>query len=140
MGLFDGYFDPEQFGEGGGLLGRLLALQQRQGTYNPTDGFDHGASTLHARSSQPNSGYDQPSLGSSMASSNLVAQFQALRPLLGDHYAMIATINPDIGKLLIAHATANQQRQDEPRKGSSEHGRGCSCSKDESGDNGCGCP
>jgi len=35
MGLFDGYFDPEQFGEGGGLLGRLIALQQQQGLYQP---------------------------------------------------------------------------------------------------------
>jgi hypothetical protein len=40
MGLFDGYFDPEQFGEGGGLLGRLLALQQQRGQYQPGGGFD----------------------------------------------------------------------------------------------------
>jgi hypothetical protein len=31
MGLFDGYFDPEQFGEGGGLLARLRALQPQLG-------------------------------------------------------------------------------------------------------------
>lgn len=36
MGLFDGYFDPEQFGEGGGLLGRLLSLQQNQALYQPS--------------------------------------------------------------------------------------------------------
>jgi hypothetical protein len=30
MGLFDGYFDPQQFGEGGGLLARLRALQPQQ--------------------------------------------------------------------------------------------------------------
>jgi hypothetical protein len=37
MGLFDDYFDPQQFGEGGGgLLGRLLALQQ-QGQYRPSE-------------------------------------------------------------------------------------------------------
>jgi hypothetical protein len=35
MGLFDDYFDPDQFGEGGGLLGRLLALQLQQGLYQP---------------------------------------------------------------------------------------------------------
>jgi hypothetical protein len=29
VGLFDGYFDSDQFGQGGGLLGRLLALQQQ---------------------------------------------------------------------------------------------------------------
>jgi hypothetical protein len=31
MGLFDGYFDPEQFNAGGGLLGRLVFLQRQQG-------------------------------------------------------------------------------------------------------------
>jgi hypothetical protein len=35
MGLLDGYFDPQQFGEGGGLLGRLLALQRQRGRYQP---------------------------------------------------------------------------------------------------------
>jgi hypothetical protein len=38
MGLFDDYFDPQQFGEGGGLLGRLLSLQQQQGQYQPAQG------------------------------------------------------------------------------------------------------
>jgi len=33
MGLFDSYFDPEQFQDSGGLLGRLLSLQQQQGQY-----------------------------------------------------------------------------------------------------------
>jgi hypothetical protein len=42
MGLFDGYFDPQQFGEGGGLLARLLAVQpqlgqdQAGGDFNPS--------------------------------------------------------------------------------------------------------
>jgi hypothetical protein len=40
MGLFDGYFDPQQFGEGGGLLGRLLVLLQQQGQYQPEAGID----------------------------------------------------------------------------------------------------
>jgi hypothetical protein len=35
MGLFDSYFDPQQFGEGGGLLSRLIALQRQQGLYQP---------------------------------------------------------------------------------------------------------
>jgi hypothetical protein len=35
MGLFDGYVDPEQFNSGGGLLGRLLALQQFQRQSQP---------------------------------------------------------------------------------------------------------
>jgi hypothetical protein len=33
MGLFDGYFDPDQFQDSGGLLGRLLSLQREQGQY-----------------------------------------------------------------------------------------------------------
>jgi hypothetical protein len=44
MGLFDGYFDPDQFQDSGGLLGRLLSLQQ-QGQYQPSDSFDPQAST-----------------------------------------------------------------------------------------------
>jgi hypothetical protein len=39
MGLFDDYFDPQQF-EGGGLLGRMLSLQQQQGQYQPSQGLD----------------------------------------------------------------------------------------------------
>jgi len=31
MGLFDDYFDPHQFEDSGGLLGRLLSLRQQQG-------------------------------------------------------------------------------------------------------------
>jgi hypothetical protein len=44
MGLFDGYFDPEQFQDSGGLLGRLLSLQQ-QGQDQPNDSFDPQVST-----------------------------------------------------------------------------------------------
>jgi len=40
MGLFDGYFDPEQFQDSGGLLGRLVSLQQQQGQYQPPPGFN----------------------------------------------------------------------------------------------------
>lgn len=40
MGLLDGYFDPEQFRASGGLLGRLFSLQQMQGLYQPSAGFD----------------------------------------------------------------------------------------------------
>jgi hypothetical protein len=39
MGLLDGYLDPEEFRDGGGLLGRLLSLQQQQGQYQPDSGF-----------------------------------------------------------------------------------------------------
>ncbi|OIQ63698.1 hypothetical protein GALL_547600 [mine drainage metagenome] len=40
MGLFDSYFDPEQFQDSGGLLGRLLSLQGQQDQYQPGAGFD----------------------------------------------------------------------------------------------------
>lgn len=40
MGLLDSYFDPEQFEGGGGLIGRLLSLQQMQGQYRPSAGFN----------------------------------------------------------------------------------------------------
>jgi hypothetical protein len=39
MGLFDGYFDPQQWPDSGGLLGRLLALQQQQDQYQPDSNF-----------------------------------------------------------------------------------------------------
>jgi hypothetical protein len=59
MGLFDGYFDPQQFGEGGGLLGRLLALQQMQ-RHEPGVGFDP----------QPSATGQAPSMPQAPASSN----------------------------------------------------------------------
>jgi hypothetical protein len=40
MGLLDSYFDPQQFADSGGLLGRLLSLQGQQGQYQPGAGFD----------------------------------------------------------------------------------------------------
>jgi hypothetical protein len=39
MALFDGDFDPQQFEGSGGLLDRLLALQQQQAPYQPPQGF-----------------------------------------------------------------------------------------------------
>jgi hypothetical protein len=91
MGLFDGYFDPDQFGNGGGLLGRLLALQRQQGRYQPGESFDRAPSV------------PQPS------SPDLHSQYQALRPLLGDRNAMLAAISPSVREALIAQALANRQ-------------------------------
>lgn len=39
MGLFDGYYDPDQFEASGGLLGRLLSLQRQEG-FLPHPDFD----------------------------------------------------------------------------------------------------
>ena len=55
MGLLDGYFDPQQFGEGGGLLGRLLALQQSQGLYQPGANPDQAPSAPPVPLLQPTS-------------------------------------------------------------------------------------
>ncbi len=51
MGLFDSYFDPEQFQDSGGLVGRLLSLQQQQGQYQPGGGFDPQVSTGNGQTS-----------------------------------------------------------------------------------------
>jgi hypothetical protein len=91
MGLFDSYFDPQHFGGGGGLLGRLLSLQQ-QGQYQSAQDFDQ-----------------TPSDGS-LSAQNLTSQYPALRPILGDHRAMIAIINTEVGRTLIAQALARQQK------------------------------
>jgi len=117
MGLFDGYVDPEQFRDSGGLLGRLLSLQQ-QGQYQPSAGFDQAPSVPQTPALQPTPWPNLPGYGSSSseptAAPNLTSQYQALRPVLGDHNAMLATVNPEIGKTLIAQALANQQKAGNP--------------------------
>jgi hypothetical protein len=40
MGLFDEFVDPQQFNSGGGLPGRLLAMPQMQGVYQPDADVD----------------------------------------------------------------------------------------------------
>ena len=113
MGLFDGYFDPRQFGEGGGLLGRLIALQQQQGPDQPGTDVDPASAVSQTPvlaplpwPSLPDNG--QMSSAPQPSSPDLHAQYQALRPILGDRNAMLATVHPDIGKTLIAQALANQ--------------------------------
>ena len=87
MGLLDGYFNPRQFGEGGGLLGRLLALQQSHIQYQP--GADLDQAPWAPPVPQPTpwpmlSGYGQPSPDSHAAAANLASQYQAFRPVLGE--------------------------------------------------------
>ena len=119
MGLFDGYFDPRQFGEGGGLLGRLIALQQQQGPDQPGTDVDPASAVSQTPvlaplpslaplpwPSLPDNG--QASSVAQPPSPDLHSQYQALRPILGDRNAMLATVHPDIGKTLIAQALANQ--------------------------------
>jgi hypothetical protein len=112
MDLFDGYFDPEQFEKSGGMLARLLALQQQQGqdqsgaTFNRTPPAPQTLITQLMRWPSP-PGFG-PLPGEQAATSNLVAQYRALRPVLGDRNAMIAAIHSDIGRILIAQALAQQ--------------------------------
>lgn len=109
MGLFDGYFDSEQSGEGGGLLSRLIAMQRQQGRYQPGTGSDRRAADLQAPADAPPFWSDLPVNGQAQPPApDLHTQYQALLPMLGDRHAMLATINPDIGKSLIAEALARQ--------------------------------
>lgn len=111
MALFDGYYAPRQFGEGGGLLGRLLALQAQQDHYQPATGFAASAPTPQATqqiawSNPPVDGL--PSVEQAGAP-NLNSQYRALRSVLGDHKAMLATVNPESRRALVAQALAGQQ-------------------------------
>jgi hypothetical protein len=113
MGLFDGYFDPQQFGEGGGLLSRLRAVQPQMGLDQAGTDFGQPLSIPQSPPLQPTSwpsSFDAgPALSTPQpAAPNLASQFQALRPVLGDHDAMLATVSPDVGKTMIAQALAGQ--------------------------------
>ncbi len=197
MGLFDSYFDPEQFQDSGGLLGRLLSLQSMQGQYQPGDGFDPRASATgqtpsttqmptsvsppqsaasalgatRAGPQTPDYGQTQniaigdyrmpqfgradisqtavqsPDLGDRLSAGfqswahtpvgnpfaalangvaglsagqrvdtagnpqqDLNLQYQALRPILGDHHAMLAIVHPEVGRTMIARALADRAK------------------------------
>ena len=79
MGLLDGYFDPQQFGEGGGLLGRLLALQQSQGLYQPGANFDQAPSAPPVALPQPTSWSILPNHGPTSSSSQAATPNPALQ-------------------------------------------------------------
>jgi hypothetical protein len=129
MGLFDGYFDQDQFQDGGGLLGRLLSLQQRQGQYQPGAGFDQAPSVAQTQAppSMPSPtllNNMQASAVSPMGMQGLRSQYAALAPILGDHSAMIATINPEMGKTMVAQALASQQPDNTANVVSTAYGLG----------------
>ncbi len=115
MGLLDGYFDPDQFGEGGGLLGRLLALQPQHAQYWQGAGFDQPSSVPQAPAPARPPGPISADNGQTSSvpqppTSDLHSQYQALRPILGDRNAMLATVHPEVGQTLIAQALASPQR------------------------------
>ncbi len=112
MGLFDGYFDPDQFGNGGGLLGRLLALQQQQGQYQPGESFGQTPAGPRMSALAPLLWPNLPGNGKTPFAPQLPdlhSQYQALRSVLGDRNAMLAAVSPEVGQTLIAQALANRQ-------------------------------
>jgi hypothetical protein len=115
MALFDGYFNPQQFQDSGGLLGRLLSLQQQQGQYQPSADFDRASTAPPAPAllSMPSPmlpNYGQMSAVPQAPAQGLRSQYAALAPILGDRNAMLATVNSEFGKTLIAQALAGQQK------------------------------
>jgi hypothetical protein len=86
MGLFDGYFEPQQFADSGGLLGRLLSLRpdlaqnQRQDT-----GFDQLPSAPQAPAHTPLLWPTLPISGSMPFAPQLPAQ---------DLHSQLGTITP----------------------------------------------
>jgi hypothetical protein len=115
MGLFDSYSDPQAFADSGGLLGRLLSLQPQYAQYQRAAGLDQPPSAPPTPAPAPRSwptsaDSDQTSSISEPPASDLHSRYQALRPILGDHDAMLATVHPEVGQSLIAQALASQQR------------------------------
>jgi hypothetical protein len=93
MALFDGYFDPQQFGEGGGLLARLRAVQPLMGQDQAGAGFGQQLSVPQSPTSSaalpgfPN--YDQLAPSLQRDAQNLPAQSSGVvafgpHPLISD--------------------------------------------------------
>jgi hypothetical protein len=100
MGLFDSYFDPQQFQDSGGLVGRLLLLHQEQGQYQGAC-LDRALPTPETHTPVWPNLADNGGIPSvpQLPEQDLHSQYQALRPFLGDRNAMLATIFPDAGKI-----------------------------------------
>ncbi len=101
MGLFDNYFDPDQFEASGGLVGRLMSLQRQQGQYQPAQGVD-GPSGQAGE------------VGPAAVSGNAVAQVPPIGPTsfmkIGDY------LMPQFGST-DASETAQPPRSPEPTPG-----------------------
>ncbi|MGH9697680.1 MAG: hypothetical protein ACRD5Z_26305 [Bryobacteraceae bacterium] len=96
------------------MLGRLLALRQQQGPYQP--GADLDQTPAAPQTSVPAPLPWLNLLGTGLTASaarpplpDLHSQYQALRPVLGDRNAMLATVSPEAGQTLIAQALASRQ-------------------------------
>lgn len=77
MSLFDGYIEPEQFEAGGGLLGRLMSLQQTQRQYQPSEGL-----------SWPNLGGRTPQIAASPASARQTPDYGQTQDIRVGDYLM----------------------------------------------------
>ena len=81
---------------------------------------DYATQQAQLQQPQPNAGFDQaPSAPQTPGSAPPLvpngeqdphSQYLALRPMLGDHNAMLATVYPDLRQTLIAQALAGQQQ------------------------------
>jgi len=107
MALFDNYSDSLSFPDNGGLLGRLRAMYPQLAPDQPDAGFDRPASVPVRRLATLSNG-GRPAPAAPPVAPDLHSQYQALRPILGDHAAMLATVHPEVGKTLIAQALAGR--------------------------------
>jgi hypothetical protein len=80
--------------------------------YDPfaADGPIRQAPTQPASQPQPNAGFGQPPSAPQPPGQDPHAQYQALRPMLGDRNAMLATVYPELRQTLIAQALAARQQ------------------------------
>lgn len=127
MGLFDGYVDPQQFARGGGLLGRLLALQRFQDQDQPSAGFDQASSVPQMPSpasmlSPLLSNYGQPPADWRSSAPNPNPQYAAPWSKPGDQDGAAAIVNPGIGNTPTTQTPVNQQNFASARDGSNPAG------------------
>jgi hypothetical protein len=110
MGLFDGYFDPQQFDTSGGLLGRLLSLQRQQGIL-PDQEFDPWPPAPPAPQLSPVSlaNWEQ-----AMSAQNHSVQYGALPSAPVGQSSIFAGIHPAYGNTPIAQAAANPPQSVDP--------------------------
>jgi hypothetical protein len=108
MGLFDGFVDPQQFKSGGGLLGRLLAMPQMQGVYQP-DGDVGATSAPPTLSVPPPLPPGFASLPTNGAALSPATSYQAFQPFSGSQPPTLGTASSPIGP-----ASASQPLPAEP--------------------------
>ena len=76
----------------------------------PEGGPVQQARTQLASQPPPDAGFDQPPSAPQPPGQDPHSQYQALRPMLGDRNAMLATVYPELRETLIAQALAGRQQ------------------------------